>query len=65
MKFNNPVKKEIIINNAPCGFSKVKHKKPTKKIVSQPLTLEDFKLMGEGAGNAAKAFIEGFKEGIK
>lgn len=65
MKFNNPVKKEIIIYNAPHGFSKKKHKKRTKKIVSQPLTLEDFKLMGEGAGNAAKAFLEGYKKGFK
>lgn len=65
MEFNNPVKKEIIINNAPHGFSKKKHKKRTKKAVSQPLTLEDFKLRGEVAGKAVKAFLEGYKEGIK
>ncbi|MEG1487450.1 hypothetical protein [Lactococcus sp.] len=64
MKFNNSVRKEIIINNAPHGFSRMKHKKHTKKTVSQPLTLEDFKLMGKGAGAAAKAFLEGYKEEI-
>lgn len=65
MKFNNPVRKEIIINNAPHGFSRMKHKKHTKKTVSQPLTLDDFKLIGEIAGKAAKAFAEGYTEGIK
>lgn len=65
MKFNNPVRKEIIINNAPHGFSRMKHKKHTKKTVSQTLTLDDFKLMGEIAGKAAKAFAEGYTEGIK
>ena len=65
MKFNNPVRKEIIINNAPHGFSRIKHKKHTKKTVSQPLTLDDFKLIGGIAGKAAKAFAEGYTEGIK
>lgn len=29
------------------------------------MTLDDFKLMGEIAGKAAKAFAEGYMEGIK
>lgn len=65
MKFNNPVRKEIIINNAPHGFSRMKHKKRTKKTVPQSLTLEDYKLIGKVAGKAVKAFLEGYKEGIK
>lgn len=65
MKFCNPVKKEVIINNAPHGFSRMKHKKSTKKTAPQPLTLEDYKVIGKVAGKAAKAFVEGYKEGIK
>ena len=65
MKFINPVKKGGIVKNAPHGFSKMKNKKRTKKAVSQPLTLEDFKMMGKGAGTAVKVFLEGYKEGIK
>ncbi|MDT2898637.1 hypothetical protein [Lactococcus lactis] len=55
----------IVERETPYGFSRMKHKKRTKKTVSQPLTLDDFKLMGEIAGKAAKAFVEGYTEGIK
>ena len=35
----------VVHRETPYGFSRMKHKKRTKKTVSQPLTLEDFKLM--------------------
>ncbi|WP_029344327.1 hypothetical protein [Lactococcus lactis] len=55
----------VVKRETPYGFSRMKHKKHTKKTVSQPLTLEDFKLMGEIAGKLAKSFVEGYTEGIK
>ena len=55
----------VVHRETPYGFSRMKHKKRTKKTVSQPLTLEDFKLTGKIAGMAAKAFAEGYMEGIK
>lgn len=56
---------KVVHRETPYGFSRMKHKKRTKKTVSQPLTLEDFKLMWKIAGKAAKAFAEGYTEGIK
>ena len=52
----------VVQRETPYGFSRMKHKKCTKKTVSQPFTLDDFKLMGEIAGKAAKAFAEGYME---
>ncbi len=37
----------VVHRETPYGFSRMKHKKRTKKTVSQPLTLDDFKLMGK------------------
>ncbi|MEQ7202165.1 hypothetical protein [Lactococcus lactis] len=56
---------DIVQRETPYGFSRMKHKKRTKKTVSQPLTLDDFKFMGKIAGKVAKAFAEGYTEGIK
>lgn len=55
----------VVHRETPYGFSRMKHKKRTKKTVSQPLTLDDFKMLGKIAGKAAKAFSEGYAEGIK
>ncbi len=54
----------VVQRETPYGFSRMKHKKRTKKTASQPLTIEDFKLMGEIAGKAAKAFAEGYMEEV-
>lgn len=56
---------KVVKRETPYGFSRMKHKKCTKKTVSQPLTLDDFKLLGEIAGKVAKSFAEGYMEGIK
>lgn len=49
---------------SPHGFSKKKHKKRTKKANVRELTLADFNNVGQGAANAVKAFLEGYKEGM-
>lgn len=63
--YEEGIRGNVVSRETPYGFSRMKHKKRTKKTVSQPLTLEDFKLMGKIAGKAAKAFAEGYTEGIK
>lgn len=60
--YGEGIRGKVFKRETPYGFSRIKHKKRTKKTVSQPLTLDDFKLMGKSAGAAAKAFLEGYKE---
>ncbi|MCT1170184.1 hypothetical protein [Lactococcus lactis] len=63
--YGEEINSNVVQRETPYGFSRMKHKKRTKKTVSQPLTLDDFKLMGQIAGKAAKSFAEGYREGIK
>ena len=60
--YGEGIRGKVFKRETPYGFSRIKHKKRTKKTVSQPLTIEDFKLMGKIAGKLAKAFAEGYME---
>ena len=62
MKFNNPVKKEFIVNNAPCGYSRIKNKKRVKKVEEFQLSPENVMSVGRGYANVVKAFTEGYQE---
>ena len=68
MVFKNPVKPviiEIVPKGAPCGFSKSRHKKMTKKKQVTKITEEDFSNMGYEIGRMIRVFKDGFDRGIK
>lgn len=64
MKFINQVKNEIVTRDAPCGFSKSRHKKLVKKKIVKDISLEDLNNIGYGIGRAFKALSDGIKRGI-
>lgn len=68
MVFKNPVKPvtiEIEPRGAPCGFSKSRHKKMSKKDQVTKITEEDFSNIGYGLGRMIRVFKDGFDRGIK
>lgn len=64
MTFRNQVKNGIITRDAPCGFSKSRHKKMVKKKIKKDISLEDLNNIGYGIGRIFKAFGDGIKRGI-
>ena len=64
MVFRNTVKNEIVTRDAPCGFSKSRHKKMVKKKIAKDISLEDLNNLGYGIGRAFKALSDGIKRGI-
>ncbi|QDK71472.1 hypothetical protein [Lactococcus protaetiae] len=58
------MKKELTVNNAPCGYSRIKHKKRIRKVDEFQLTPENVRSVGRGYANVVKAFIEGYQEVI-
>ena len=65
MKFINPVKNEIVTREAPCGFSKSRHKKMVKKKIEKDISLEDINNIWYGLGRFFKAFRDGMNRGIE
>ena len=68
MVFKNPVRPvtiEVVQRVTPCGFSKSRHKKMSKKDKVTKVTEEDFNNMGYGLGRMIKVFKDGFDRGIK
>lgn len=64
MTFRNPIKNEIMTREAPCGFSKSRHKKMVKKKIVKQITVEDIDNIGYGFGRLIKTFKDGFARGI-
>ena len=64
MVFRNTVKNEIVTRDAPCGFSKSRHKKMVKKKIVKDISLEDLNNIGYGIARAFKALSDGIKRGI-
>ena len=62
--FRNQIKNEIVTRDAPCGFSKSRHKKMVKKKMAKDISLEDFNNIGYGIGRFFKAFGDGLNRGI-
>ena len=65
MVFRNPNKNEIVTREAPCGFSKSRHKKMVKKKIAKDISLEDLNNIGYGIGRAFKALVDGLNRGIE
>lgn len=65
MTFRNQVKNEIVTRDAPCGFSKSRHKKMVKKKIVKDISLEDINNIGYGIGRAFKALSDVINRGIK
>lgn len=65
MAFKNKVKNEIVTREAPCGFSKSRHKKMVKKKIEKDISLEDMENIGYAVGSFLKAFGDGINRGIK
>lgn len=65
MVFINQVKNEIVTRDAPCGFSKSRHKKMVKKKIVKDISLEDLNNIGYGLGRFFKAFRDGMNRGIE
>ena len=67
MVFKNPVKPvkiELVPRGTPCGFSKSRHKKMSKKKQVPKITEEDFNNIGYGLGRMIRVFKDGFDRGI-
>ena len=67
MVFKNPVKPvtiEVVPRSSPCGFSKSRHKKMSKKDQVTKITEEDFSNIGYGLGRMIRVFKDGFDRGI-
>ena len=64
MTFIKPIKNGIVTRDAPCGFSKSRHKKMVKKKIVKDISLEDLNNIGYGIGRFFKAFGDGLNRGI-
>ena len=65
MVFKNTIKNEIVTREAPCGFSKSRHKKMGKKKIAKDISLEDLNNIGYGIGRVFKALADGINRAIK
>lgn len=59
------MKNGIVTRNAPCGFSKSKHKKMVKKKIAKDISLEDLNNIGYGIARFFKGLSDGINRGIK
>ena len=64
MTFIKPIKNEIVTRDAPCGFSKSRHKKMVKKKIEKDISLEDLNNIGYGIARFFKGLADGIKRGI-
>lgn len=65
MTVKNPVKNGIVTRDAPCGFSKYRHKKMVKKKIAKDISLEDINNIGYGIGRIFKALVDGLNRGVE
>ena len=65
MTFRNKIKNEIVTRDAPCGFSKSRHKKMVKKKIAKDISLEDMENSGYAVGSFLKDFGDCINRGIK
>lgn len=64
MTFKNKVKNEIVTRDAPCGFSKSRHKKMIKNKIAKDISLEDIDNLGYGFGIVIKTFRDGIARAL-